>query len=79
MTLVPVSDLLDYWKEKKMFISIEHLEDAREHGIVGEAIIAGDGKSLSIETNFLKLKKSLPNIQFMNRVLESNQDKSSMA
>jgi CRP/FNR family transcriptional regulator, cyclic AMP receptor protein len=78
-TLVPVSDLLNYWKEKKMFIGIESLEDARDHGIVGEAIIAADGKSLSVEVNYLKVKKLLPNIQFMNRVIDSNQQKSSMA
>jgi CRP/FNR family cyclic AMP-dependent transcriptional regulator len=81
MTLVPISDLLNYWKEKKMFITIDNLDDARDHGIIGEAIIAGDGngQSLSVEVNYLKLKKLLPNIQFMNRVLESNQQKSSMA
>jgi hypothetical protein len=64
-----------------MFITIDNLDDARDHGIIGEAIIAGDGngQSLSVEVNYLKLKKLLPNIQFMNRVLESNQQKSSMA
>lgn len=79
MTLVPVSDLLNYWKDKKMYITVEHLEDAKMHGIVGEAIIAADGKSLSVEVNYLKLKKLLPNIQFMNRVLDSNQQKSAVA
>ena len=79
LTLVPINDLLDYWKEKKMFISIDHLDDARMHGIVGEAIVGADASSLSIEVNYLKLKKLLPNIQFINRILESNQQKSTMA
>jgi hypothetical protein len=79
MTLVPIGDLLNYWKEKKMFITVEHLDDARIHGIIGEAIISADGNSLSVEVNYLKLKKLLPNIQFMNRVVESNKQKSTMA
>ena len=78
MTLVPIDDLLKFWKEKKMFIGIEHLDEAREHGIVGEAIV-GDGNALSLEVNYLKLKKLLPNIQFMNRVLLSNKQKSGVA
>ncbi len=79
MTLVPINDLLDYWKERNMHIGLEHLDEAREHGIVGEAIIGADSTSLSIETHYLKLRKLLPNIQFMNKVAESNQAKSSMA
>lgn len=78
MTLVPVGSLLNYWKEKKMFIGIESLEDAREHGIVGEAIVGKDNE-LSVEVNYIRLKKLLPNIKFMNRVLASNQAKSSVA
>lgn len=78
MTLVDVSDLLKFWESKKMHIGIDQLEDAREHGIVGEVIV-GDGNALSVEVHFLKLKKLLPHIQFMNRVLASNQDKSTMA
>lgn len=78
MTLVPINDLMNFWKEKKMNITIDHLDEAREHGIVGEAII-GDQNLLSIEVSYLKLKKILPNIQFMNRVLLSNQQKSSVA
>ena len=62
-----------------MFISIENLDDARAHGIVGEAILAGTDNALSVEVNYLKLKKLLPNIQFMNRVVESNQQKSAVA
>ena len=78
MTLVPVGDLLDYWAQSKAFITIEHLDDARQHGIVGEAIIGNDN-ALSVEVHYLKMKKLLPNIKFMNRVLDSNQQKSSVA
>ena len=39
-----------------MFITIEHLDDARAHGIVGEAILAGTDNSLSVEVNYLKIK-----------------------
>lgn len=78
MVLVPIDDLLNIWKEKKMFIGIEHLEEARDQGIVGETIV-GDGNALSVEVNYLKLKKLLPNIQFMNRILYSNQQKSGVA
>lgn len=78
LTLVPVSDLLAYWKERKEPITIDRLDEAREHGIVGEVII-GDGNQLSVEVHYVKLKKLLPNIQFMNRVLESNKQKSGVA
>ena len=78
MTLVGIDDLLNFWKEKKMNITLDHIEEAREHGIVGEAIV-GDANALSLEVNHLKLKKLLPNIQFMNRVLLSNQQKSGVA
>ena len=79
MTLVEVEDFLEHWKKSGEHIGVEHLDDARQHGIVGEAIIGADGTGLSLEVNYLKLKKLLPHIQFMNRVVKCNQDKSSMA
>ena len=78
MTLVQVSDLLAYWKERKEPITIDKLDEAREHGIVGEVIV-GENNELSVEVNYVKLKKLLPNIQFMNRVLASNKQKSGFA
>tara|TARA_B100001971_G_scaffold215195_1_gene260314 strand:+ start:142809 stop:143876 length:1068 start_codon:yes stop_codon:yes gene_type:complete len=78
MTLVEISDLLRTWKEKAAGITVESLDDARVHGLVGEVIV-GDDNGLSIEVNFTKLQKLLPNIMFMNRILKSNQDKSTMA
>jgi hypothetical protein len=38
-------------------------------GLVGEVIV-NDDNSLSIEVNFTKMQKLLPNIQFMNRVFK---------
>ena len=78
MTLIPISDLLEKWKDKGAGITIESLDDARAHSIIGEVIV-NDDNTLSVEVNFTKMQKLLPNIQFMNRVLKSNQDKSSMA
>lgn len=78
ITLVEISDLLSKWKEKGAGITIESLDEARAHSMVGEVIV-GDDNGLSVEVNYTKLQKLLPNIQFMNRVLKSNQDKSSMA
>jgi len=78
MTLVPVSDLLDKWKEKGAAITVESLDDARAQGMVGEVIV-NDDNTLSIEVNFTKTQKLLPQVQFLNRILKSNQDKSTMA
>lgn len=74
MLLVEVDELLKVWKEKKAYITIDSLQEAREHGIVGEAIIGTDEK-LSVEVSFLKLKRQLPNIKLMNRILASNEAK----
>ncbi|MCO4754757.1 MAG: cyclic nucleotide-binding domain-containing protein [Bacteriovoracaceae bacterium] len=78
MTEVVVSDLIEAWKEKGLVIGLESLDDARVFGIVGEVIVQDEG-SLSLEVNYHKLKKQLPNIQFMNRVLEANKQKSATA
>jgi CRP/FNR family cyclic AMP-dependent transcriptional regulator len=78
MTLVGVSELLENWKNKGAGITVETLDEARLHGIVGDVIV-NDDNSLAVEVNFTKMQKLLPNIKFMNRVLKSNQDKSSMA
>lgn len=71
--LIPVSDLLENWKSRNIHITIETLADARLHGIVADAFT--DEGSVSIEVNFMRLKKLLPNIQFMNRIEEVNQEK----
>jgi CRP-like cAMP-binding protein len=78
MTLVPIQDMLDHWVETKAGITVEVLEDARNHSIVGEVIV-GKTNELLVEVNYAKLKKLLPNIRFTNRVLQSNQEKSTVA
>ncbi len=79
MVLVDVGAMLEMWKANKDFITLDNLEDARKHGIVGDVIVGTDGISMSVEVNQVKLVKQLPNIQFMNRIQVSNQAKSSMA
>lgn len=74
MLLVPVDDLLKNWEQKKAFIGVDNLVEARDHGIVGDTIIT-ENESLSVEVNYLKLKRQLPNIKLMNRILESNESK----
>lgn len=78
-TLVQIDDLLDHWEKSGQHIRVDHLEEARPYGIVGEAIIPKDGNGLSMEVNYLMLNKLLPHIQFINRVSACNQEKSSMA
>ena len=78
MTLVPIQAMLDKWKEVKAGITVESLDDAREQSIVGEVIV-GDANELLVEVNYVKLKKLLPNIRFINRVIQSNQEKSAVA
>lgn len=75
LLLVEVDELLKVWLDKKMFITIDNLAEARNHGITGDAII-GDDEKLSVEVNYLKLKRQLPNIKLMNRILASNESKS---
>lgn len=78
MTLVPISDILNGFQEKSIGVNVDNLADARAHAIVGEVIV-GDNEELSVEVSFQKLKKLLPNIQFMNRIASANKQKSTMA
>jgi CRP/FNR family cyclic AMP-dependent transcriptional regulator len=78
LTLVPIQEMLNKWKEAKAGITAESLEDARAQSIVGE-IIVGEANELLVEVNYAKLKKLLPNIRFINRVVQSNQEKSAVA
>tara|TARA_Y100000780_G_scaffold226709_1_gene241312 strand:+ start:135091 stop:136146 length:1056 start_codon:yes stop_codon:yes gene_type:complete len=75
LTEVAISDMLEAWKEKHINVNLDHLQDARNYGIVGEVMVQ-DGGKLSLEVNFHKLKKQLPNIQFMNRINDANEQKS---
>ena len=75
MSLVKIDDLLAFWKERKMAIDLDSLNEAREHAIVGEVIV-GENNELSLEVSYMKLKKLLPTIRFMNMITQSNRDKS---
>lgn len=77
MSMVRVDSMLAHWKEKKMGVTLESLEDARDNGLVGDVIV-GNENELLLEVYHLKLKKLLPTIQFMNRVLSSNRDKTAV-
>lgn len=77
-TIVPISDMLNQWKEKKAGITVELLDEARLQGFVGEVLV-GEGNLLSVEVNFLRMKKQLPIVQFMNKIGGSNKEKSSVA
>lgn len=74
LTLVNVNDLLEHWKNQKVNITVEHLSEARDQGLVGENIL-NDDNEVCVEVNFIKLDKMLPQIQFLNRVNDSNEQK----
>lgn len=78
MSMVKIDDMLAFWKERKMAIDLDHLEEARAHAIVGEVIV-GDGNELSLEVSYMKLQKLLPTIRFMNMIQQSNREKSAVA
>jgi CRP-like cAMP-binding protein len=72
--LVPISAMLQNWKEHKEFITIDSLEAAIDHGIVGEVIV-DDTDGMLIEVFYPKLKKQLPHIQFKNMIGKVNRSK----
>jgi CRP/FNR family cyclic AMP-dependent transcriptional regulator len=72
--LVPISDLLNNWKEKNIAITVDHLDDARIQGIAGEVIVGDDG-DLEVEINYAKLEKLLPIIRFQNAIKRLNRSK----
>lgn len=78
MSILEIDDLLAYWKERKMDIGLDHLEEARTHAIVGEVIV-GDQNKLLLEVSYMKLQKLLPTIRFMNMVEKCNREKSAFA
>lgn len=77
MTMVRVDSMLASWKEKKMGVTLDSLEDARDNALVGDVIV-GDENELLLEVYQNKVQKLLPTIRFMNRVITSNRAKSSM-
>ncbi len=74
IVLVRIDDLLEKFESEKLGITVDTLAPAKEQSLVGEVIV-GAGKELSVETDFQRLNKVLPNIQFKNRIAEANQQK----
>lgn len=75
MVTIEIGDLLQHWKETKEHIDVQHLEEAREQGIVGDPML-GEGNGVTIQVDYVKLNKLLPNIQLRNRIIACNEEKS---
>jgi len=73
VVLVPIKHHLEKWKLQKDAITIDSLEDSKEHGIVGEVIL--DGGGMFVEVYYAKLKKQLPHIQFVHLIEKVNKTK----
>lgn len=74
LILVKIDDILEKFESDKLGVTVDTLAEAREQSLVGEVIV-GAGKELSVETDFQRLNKVLPNIKFKNRIAEANQNK----
>lgn len=75
LVTIEIGDLLQFWKENKEHIDVTHLGEAKEQGIVGDAML-GEGNGVTIQVDYVKLNKLLPNIQFRNRIIACNEEKS---
>ncbi len=72
--LVPIKHLIEGWKTEKAGVTLESLDDAREHSLVGDVIL--DGGGMFIEVFYLKLKRQLPHIKFVHLIQKLNESKS---
>lgn len=77
MSMIKVDGILASFKQRKLAVTLDSLEDARDNGLVGEVIV-GEDNELLLEVFHLKLQKLLPNILFMNKVIDSNREKSAL-
>lgn len=78
IVMTPIDKIMAFWKEKNINISIDDLDIAKEHGLVGEVIV-GESNQMEVEVFYERLQKNLPAMKFMDKILESNKEKSSMA
>ena len=76
--LVPVDDILAKFESEQLAITLEHLYDAREYGIVRDVIV-GENNQKGVEVFLDKMQKFLPKIIFLNKVKETNRAKSKAA
>lgn len=75
LDLVPISKMLEDWKQRKDGITVETLEEARQHGLVSEVIVDKEN-NLSVEVNKKAILRSLPHIKFYNKIIAINEKKS---
>lgn len=74
LVLVRIDDFLKKFEEEGLGITVDTLAHAKEKSLIGEVIV-GEGEELSVETDFQRLNKVLPNIQFKNRIAQANKEK----
>lgn len=71
LNLAPV---LDDFKAKNISVDVGHLDDGKNVGLFGEAMMV-DGKP-HVEIDFPKVQKMYPIIRFMNAIKKTNAEKS---
>lgn len=72
--LIPIIDILEFFKERNMGIEIDELADSKKVGITREVLIDKDGQP-TLELNFEKLKKYLPILKFQEALRKLNVSK----
>jgi CRP-like cAMP-binding protein len=70
-----LTPILNEFKEKKILVNADHLDDGKNIGLFGEVVMK-DGDVL-VEIDFPKVQKIYPIIRFMNAIKKSNQEKGS--
>jgi len=71
---VDITELLEDWKQANMNITTDDLQQAYHYGLATEAVLDRNN-NIMISTNYLKLNRLLPSIQFINRINQSNIEK----
>lgn len=71
---VSIKEILDTFQVDGAGITVDNLAEAKEQKITGEVMV-DDGDAMAVEVNYPRLKKILPNVKFMNRVAQANEQK----
>lgn len=69
--ILPIADVLEFFKERNMGIEIDELDDSKKVGITKEVLIDKDGLA-NLEIHFEKLKKYLPILKFQEALRKLN-------
>lgn len=69
--LLPIADILEFFKERNMGIEIDELDDSKKVGITREVLIDQEGLP-TLEIHFEKLKKYLPILKFQEALRKLN-------